>query len=60
MDSQLPGELLQPVQVGGVLCAGRGRGGQVDEGNGRLRALGADELVGLCQVLLRDVRLRSL
>jgi hypothetical protein len=56
----LPGELLQVVQVGGVGVAGLGRGGQVDEGDGRLRALGPDELVRLRQILLRDIRLRLL
>jgi len=48
------------VQVGGVGVAGLGRGGQVDEGDGRLRALGPDELVRLRQILLRDIRLRLL
>jgi hypothetical protein len=56
----LPCELLQVVQVGGVGVAGLGRGGQVDEGDGRLRALGPDELVRLRQILLRDIRLRLL
>ena len=48
------------VQVGGVGVAGLGRGGQVDEGDGRLRALGPDELVRLRQILLRNIRLRLL